>query len=275
MPIFPSKRKGLGAIIEGDKAVETLPFSTMRLPSAPVAAEFTLEQFIPTVHDRQLVLDQGATSSCVAHAFIAGIHIAETRAGLPFVSCSRLFAYYNARKAMGPGMVTDSGTYLRTCAQGLTSIGVPDESHWPFSEFTLTVNRRPDFDAVRWAHPRAGGKFVKIYTAGVQRLDAIKTSLFAGHAVAFGTAVRESFLDNNASAHIVKDTSPVVGGHAMLIIGWKTDAHGVTWFRVLNSWGEPWRDRGRCWFHHELIADRAADDFHVVYGWKRIQEAAQ
>jgi len=273
MPIFPSKRKGLGAILEEDKPVDTLPFSTMRLSAAPVVPEFSLEHFIPAINGAPVILNQGATSSCVAHAFIAGIHIAETKVGLPFIPCSRLFAYFNARKEMGPGAVVDSGTYLRTCAAGLSDFGVPDEKHWPFSEFTLKVNKRPSFDAMRWAHPRAGGKFVKIYTTGAQRIDAIKTALFAGYAVAFGTAVRESFLVNNASDHIVADYSPTVGGHAMLIIGWKTDEQGVVWFRVLNSWGEAWRDHGLCWFHHSLIATPVASDFHVVYGWQRLQEA--
>lgn len=277
MPLLPSNRKGLGAIIEGTKwsVVDTKPISTMGLAGVlPNLPEFSLEEYLPVENGRQVVLDQGATNSCVAHAFAACIHIAESRIGLPYVPCSRLFAYYNARKAMDTGMVIDTGTFLRTCAAGLCALGVPDEKHWPFSQFTFKVNRRPDFNAMRWAHPRAGGKYVKIFTTGSTRLDSIKAALFSGHAVAFGTQVRQNFLENNASAHIIPSASPIVGGHAMAIIGWKTDVQNVTWFRVLNSWGEKWRDRGRCWFRQDLVMDADADDFHVIYGWKRLQEAA-
>jgi len=247
----------------------------MGLAGAPdMLRTFSLEDSIPREHGEKVILNQGATSSCVAHAFVAGIHIAETRAGLPYVPCSRLFAYYNARREMKEQrFVLDNGTYLRTCAAALAHFGVPDEGHWPFSEFTLIVNKRPSFDAMRWAHPRAGGNYVKIYPPGDMRLDAIKSALHAGHPVAFGTLVTQSFLSNKGPARIKElDTSALAGGHAMLIIGWEV-VEGETWFRVLNSWGPKWRDGGLCWFHQDLIAAASADDFHVIYGWNRIAQA--
>lgn len=274
MPIFPSRRKGLGAKIEGKAQSTTYALERLSLPSVPSGVtEFSLERFIPVVRGVQLILDQGATSSCVAHAFVQGIHIAEERAGLSFMPCSRLFAYYNARKEQGEKYVTDDGTYLRTCAAGLRHLGLPDEQFWPFSEFTLKVNKRPAFTAYRQAQPRSGGQYVKIYQDGIPRLDAVCSALYAGHTVAFGTLVPESFLDMDGDPNIVADpNSRLAGGHAMAIIGWKT-VNGVRWFRVVNSWGLRWRDHGKCWFHESLIANQMADDFHVVLGWNRLLQA--
>lgn len=273
MPLLPSSKKGLGAKIEGDKqlASPTYALEKLALGAAPSIPEFSLERFIPKVDGKPAILNQGATSSCVAHAFCAGLHIMETRAGLPFVPASRLFAYYNARREAGDRIITDSGTYLRTCASGLRHLGVPDEKHWEFSEFSFLVNMRPGFDAVRYAHPRAGGKYVKIYQRELERIDAIKTALYAGLPVAFGTTVGESFLENTGTPYIKRDSGRIAGGHAMLIIGWETEANEV-WFRVLNSWGSTWRDGGLCWMHQDRIASILSDDFHVIYGWNRLQQ---
>jgi C1A family cysteine protease len=272
MPLLPSKRKGLGAKIEGPSQTKTYALDHLGLGKVPYGLdEYSLEKFIPKVDGQMVVLNQGATSSCVAHAFVAAIHIAETRAGLPYVPCSRLFAYYNSRKEEGASVITDDGTFLRTCAAGLRHFGLPDEKEWPFSEFTFKVNRRPSYTAYRIAQPRANGQYAKIYQTGVERIAAIKQAIFAGHAVTFGTLVSESFLDNYGDTFIVDDKlSPIAGGHAMCIIGWKRDAGG-TWLRVLNSWGTRWRDAGLCWMHEDIIGGAKSDDFHIILGWNRLK----
>ena len=272
MPLFPSRRKGLGALIEGPRETRAPGIEKLRLGKS-MHSSATLEHFIPTVDGRRLILDQGATSSCVAHAFIAAIHIAEVRARLPFAPCSRLFAYYNARRLMDPQVlpiVDDSGTYPRTCAEGLAKFGVPDEEYWPFSTFTFKVNRRPNYTAMTMANPRTGGSYVKIYERGDQRLSAIESAIVAGHPVVFGTTVRESFLDMHGPDFVQIQEGDIAGGHAMAIVGFEPFL-GRMRYRVLNSWGPKWRDGGLVWLDQSLIASDEADDFHVLYGWKRLQ----
>lgn len=237
-------------------------------------SEFTLEQCIPEAEGVKIILDQGATSSCVAHAFIGGIHLMENRAGLPFQNASRLFAYYNSRREHSlSGLVTDSGTYLSTCAAGLYKFGTPDEAIWPFSEWTLTVNKRPSYGAISYAHPRASGKYVEILETGDDRINAIKSAIAAGFPVAFGTNVTIPFTNSIGVTEFMRPTvtDSIAGGHALLAIGWKTDTRGI-WFRILNSWGPRWRDGGLCWFHEDYMAKDPTNDLHVVYGWNRITE---
>jgi hypothetical protein len=275
VPLLPSKRKGLGFL--PDPLEQGSPdFAKMGLARAGDLSAFSLEEHIPSVDGVRVILDQGATSSCVAHSFVNALSIVEQRAGLPYIPASRLYAYYHARREEGRGaIVADNGTYLRTCAEGLGKFGVPDEKWWPFSTFSLTVNQRPNYKALSEAHPRMGGKYARIYEYAIDRVQAVKNALVAGHPVAFGTLIADSFMGARGNLHVdlPRPAERIAGGHAMCLVGWKTEK-SKTWFRVLNSWGSGWRDGGLVWMSEDYIASSTTTDLHVIHGWKRLQEAA-
>lgn len=229
------------------------------------------ERDIPRRDGVPYVLDQGSTSSCVANAFAQALHMAEMRAGLQFVDVSRLYMYWHARKEHN-GQWFDSGTYLRTCASGLRRFGACDSERWPWATRFTRVNRRPSWNAMRFAHPRRGGEYIAIHETGADRIRAVQVALRAGHDVAFGTRVGKSFLPNRGPAHIEPPpiTEDIAGNHAMLIIGW---AHrsGQLYFRVVNSWGRNWRDGGLCWLRADYIAAAYTRDLHVIHGWDRLR----
>ncbi len=271
---MPAPSRGLG--FKPDPLKNASPsFSKMRVARAGNMAAYTLEQHIPRFAGKPIILDQRATSSCVAHAYAAAIHICEQRAGLPHIPCSRLFAYLHARLKEGRGAagLEDNGTYLRTCAEGMHDHGIPDEQLWPFEE--ARINTIPDWEAVNEAHPRAGGKYARIYEYGADRVQAIQSALAAGHPVVFGTLVSTSFLDSRGTSMIdlPRPAEPIVGGHAMCLVGWKTEK-GRVWFRTLNSWGSSWRDGGLAWLSDSYINSVNTTDLHVVHGWARLQGAA-
>lgn len=273
MPLFPSSKKGLG--YKPDPKMESPDFGRLGLTLAGDLKEYSLEHFIPVLNGIRVILDQGATSSCVAHAFVNAIMIAEQRAGLSYIASAVLYPYYFARREEGNGpIVFDQGTFLRTCGEGLGKFGVCPAQYWAFSESSLKVNRRPDYKAMSEAHARAAGRYARIYEYATDRVQAIKSALVSGHAVAFGTVVAESFLDSHGplSITVPKVTERIAGGHAMCIVGWQT-VDGETWFRVLNSWGNTWRDGGLVLMHEDYITSPVTNDLHVVYGWKRLQEA--
>lgn len=279
MPWLPSRKRGLGCIIEGPKQVRTDSFARLGVPVQADARDASLEQFIPVQNGRPVILNQGATSSCVAHAFIAAIHIMETRAQLPFIPCSRLYAYYHARREEDGAspIVFDQGTYLRTCASGLRKFGVPDEKHWEWSEFSLQVNKRPGFAAMAQAHPRQSGRYAKLYETGRALSGAIRSALAAGYPVTFGTRLGVSFLDDRGSrfVEVPPVDEQVAGNHAMCIVGSMSGDNGRSWFRVQNSWGHGWRDAGLCWMSQEYIEWAWSSDFHVIHGWQRLTERTE
>ncbi|MCP4601172.1 MAG: C1 family peptidase, partial [Proteobacteria bacterium] len=213
------------------------------------------------------------TSSCVAHAVAGAIDVLETKAGLPYVPPSRLFLYFNARRYHSKS-VTDSGTYIRTCIKGLLKAGVPDEKYWPFSTSKSKINRRPGWEPYMKAFSRRDGEYYAIRSSGSARIASIKAALSDGYPVAFGTPVAKSFLSSSGPHVVDKPSSAdtIVGGHAMLIVGYKEDA-GRVLFEVLNSWGTRYRDDGYVWLTDDYIKWRLTNDLTIIKGWKRLKNA--
>ena len=121
------------------------------------------------------------------------------------------------------------------------------------------------------AHPRAGGHYYRIDGTGEDRVRAVKAAIAAGHPVVFGTRVGESFLERDGLDVIDTPTpsDPIVGGHAMVIVGYEAGL-----FRVLNSWGRSWRDGGLCWFTEDYLRWAFTYDLWTFEGWQRLQGAA-
>lgn len=270
MPIIPSSRKGLGLKFE-EGVITTFGLETMGIVGNAIPeVHLSHEDAMPVVDGHRVIKNQGATSTCVAQAFTNAIVLKEAREGHTFDLPSELYPYWHSRKEHNDQWF-DNGTYLRTMGVALRKFGTPSEVFWKWSEFSGRVNRRPDWTAMRNAHPRRGGKYVRIYETGQDRIHAIQQAILAGHDVAFGTRVARSFQKSTGNPMIgpPSPTEEMAGNHAMLIIGWRTFG-GVLYFRVLNSWGSSWRDGGLCWMSAKYIASVYTRDLHVVHGWERI-----
>jgi C1A family cysteine protease len=222
-----------------------------------------------TPHVR-IVRDQQHTSSCVGQAFAGAIDICESSAGLYSQPASALFPYYHARREHQK-IVLDGGTYIRAAARMMTKLGIPDAAHWPFS--LLKVNRRPGWNAHRWAHPRRGGEYYALFGYGHERLSQVKAALANGHPVLFGAAVPRSFIPSRGPEIVDRplDEEPIAGGHAMVLVGYREDADWGLLFRCLNSWGTDWRDGGYCWLTDAFVRWIKARDFTIVRGWDRLR----
>ncbi len=272
MPLLPSRRKGRG-YLEDDHDDRDVGFDTMGLGSSGLPEALSMVDDVPEI------LDQGATNSCVAQTFAAAIGLVENRTeGIEYARVSRLFLYYNARRtARTRGPLFDLGTYLRTCAKGMERFGVPDEPIWPFSTFSLKVNRRPGWvaqtKALSRSKNRGDGKYVRIFEQGVDRTLAIRAALVAGHPVGFGTDVTDTFMRTSGDAAIRQPDAleKSIGGHAMLIVGYYTDNAGSTIFIVQNSWGTGWGDKGYCHMHEDYIRWRRTRDLWIIHGWRALQ----
>ena len=211
------------------------------------------------------ILDQGSTSSCVAHAFAYAIMVAESQAGLRYDPISREYLYYNARAITGD-QDRDEGTYLRNAAKSLVVMGAAPESSWPFNPKTL--NKAPGIGAHMLAHPRRNGTYSKVFGSGSARCNSIKRALAAGHAVCAGFDVTNDIFD--VTDGIVEkpiSDSAVVGGHALAIVGFDMDG-----FRIVNSWNTSWGDRGFATFSNEYVGSTYCSDIYIVQGWDRLKQ---
>lgn len=276
MALFPSKtRKGFGLIFQEGQS-STFGLERMRLASHAAPTAFRdHEEATPIVDGERFVFDQQATSSCVANAFLHAVILKEAREGLEFEELARLYPHWFSRW-MHNSQWWDGGTYLHTMADALRKFGCPPERDWKWGQFSTRVNRRPNWNALRNAHARRGGRYVRIYETQRDRIQAVQQALMNGHDVAFGTRLAKSFLapDGDALIKPPGDTDEIAGNHAMLIIGWAT-FNGVLYFRVLNSWGRFWRDRGLCWMRSDYITAAYTRDLHIVYGWSKLREQGE
>lgn len=181
------------------------------------------------------VLDQGATQSCVAHAWVQALRIGDHVDGRVSPElASRLFVYFNARAIHG-GEHQDGGTFLRTCAQGLVRFGRPGEHLWPFEQ--RHINDHPSWKAYRAAYDWRGPR--GYYRIANGDLASIRVALASGKPVVFGMDVDMAFLDNAGPTLIGPAEGAAVGGHAMCVVGYDGED-----FEIVNSWGPTWRDGG-------------------------------
>jgi C1A family cysteine protease len=177
---------------------------------------------------------------------------------------SRLFIYYYERFIEG-SVDWDSGAQLRDGIKVLATYGVSDETQWPYDINQFTV--QPSSGAIA-----EGTKFEAITYQSIDNTDKglLIAALDAGHPIAFGFTVYESF-----ESQVVTDTGivpmprpgeAVLGGHAVCI--WGYDLSTDT-FLCRNSWGKDWGKQGYFHIPAAYITDEnMASDFWIITNMK-------
>lgn len=96
----------------------------------------------------------------------------------------------------------------------------------------------------------------------------IKEALSAGMTIAFGVSLPTGFMEwrGAQTSGVFKGTGTCsgtqhCGGHAMLLVGYD-DAKGA--YRILNSWGTDWGDRGYMWWDYSDFEARSPYGYTVT-----------
>lgn len=212
------------------------------------------------------VYDQGDLGSCTGNATAAITEFAlMNKSTTPAPNAdlympSRLEIYYYARVIEGTASY-DSGAQIRDCIKVVANKGVCDENKWPYdiSKFA----HKPSSDCMKEAN-----KFKSLVYYKINNTDkhAIVGALLAGHPVAFGFTVYESF-----ESDVVSQTGivpmpgvdeQVLGGHAVTIWGYSLVGD---YFIVRNSWGPNWGINGYCHMPAAYLTNpELASDFWVI-----------
>ena len=183
------------------------------------------------------VLDQGKTSSCVAHAVAQALYTrmrAQGRQSPPLPS--RRWIYRLARETHGEGQY-DDGTWISNACFAMRELGWCTERYAPWDP--LRINDPMPFSARRHAFDqRISVQDHAITATGFALQEEIKRAIYSHFPLVFGAMVDYPFLQ-------VADWTPapldnhVVGGHAMVAVGY--DDLSV---HVINSWGRAWGEGG-------------------------------
>jgi C1A family cysteine protease len=215
------------------------------------------------IPDYSPILNQSSLSSCVANAACGSLELLKGLEDPNSIQLlSRLFVYYNAR-AYDNAINEDKGCYIHNALNSLTKFGVCEENLWPYD--ITQVFYEPSLLAYKEGNDNMITTFYQIISEGNELINDIVLALKSVHPVIFGTKVGtdfEAYFNGDLNKVFDPTTSPV-GGHAMIIVGFRTNISGEKEFLIRNSWGTSFGINGKCWFSSKYITWNETGDFFV------------
>lgn len=189
--------------------------------------------------------NQGKQSSCVAWAttYARSYYEVRERGGKPN-DPEHLFSpafIYNQIKTGG----CDSGSSISDALSLMKKSGVAPLAEFPYEE--KNCSRLPSGQVLADAERFRIDDWKKLDT---NELNGIKGQIFAGNPVIFGMYVSDSF-DRLRGDQLYDDlSSPRTDGHVMVLVGFSETRQA---FKLLNSWGEEWGDKGLGWISYNAL----------------------
>ncbi len=225
-------------------------------PSAvPLPAQVDLD--LSSFHYDQLDL-----GSCTANAVSALFQFRELEQDGSAPVPSRLALYYWTR-LLQKTVDHDSGATLRGTIKAAVKYGMGPESLWRYDVSRFKKQPNAKFIAEAAKHKVKKTEYARV----PQTLSSLRKTLADGHPIVFGFTVYESFMSEAvAKTGVVPMPKPderADGGHAVILTGYCDKRQA---FRVKNSWGKSWGDKGYCWMPYDMITDsNISDDFWTIY----------
>ena len=215
----------------------------------PLPEKVSLEKYAPTR------LNQGQQGSCVAwaSAYAARTILEARRTGKSpnSVRFSPSFMY----NQISIDHNSCQGSYIKLAMDNMMGQGAV-----PFNDFKYDdsdCNRKPSSQLKASAQAFKIKGFQRLTEDGgslVQEMLSIKQNLAQGSPVIIGMMVGGSFMGDMRGRETWIPTDSDYskrgfGGHAMCVIGYDDFKEGGS-FRLMNSWGEDWGDKGFCWVRY-------------------------
>jgi C1A family cysteine protease len=211
--------------------------------------------------------NQGKQSSCVAWAaaYTRSYHEARKQGGKPSDS-EHIFSpafIYNQVKTGG----CDSGSSISDALRLMQKSGAATLAEFPYEE--NNCSRLPDNRVLADAAHFRIGDWKRLDT---NELDDIKGQLLAGNPVIFGMYVSDSF-DRLRGDTVYDDlSSPRTGAHVTVLVGYSESKQA---FKLLNSWGEEWGDKGLGWISYGALKKWAENAFVIELAGTQAAQTAE
>jgi C1A family cysteine protease len=216
------------------------------------AGRVVLDEWFPPV------INQGMVPLCTAAVVTALAAYFARRARQAEIEPSILFNYRMARRLMG--QPDRRGAHIDSSIAAWRRFGLPDEASWPWT--AATVDTDPETGLRPAAHCTSDVVSWRIRRAELtpeRYIGTLRAAMRAGLPVACELPLYTSQFSSFATGAIPLpgEGERSLGMHITLLVGFDdTGRH----FRVRNSWGEEWGDRGYgalpyAYFERELAGD--------------------
>lgn len=194
------------------------------------------------------IKDQGDMGACSAFAAVSIFEYILKKNRQPDVDLSEQFVYYCARKSEGVESL-DAGSSLYSVMNSMAQDGVCLEKLFPYNP--ANIDAEPSQEAVEDASTRK----VKTVLNVKRDVNDIRSAICEGYPVAISLKLYDSFnpvkgfIPMPGEEEISAGTS---GNHAMVIVGYDNENQ---FFKVRNSWGRKFGDKGYCYLPYSYISD--------------------
>ena len=249
-------------------------YAKLRLESSvdalPPSNDFS-DRFTP-------VRNQGSIGSCTAFAGATGIvEYYNKNMHNTTIQASPLYTYKMTRNIMG--VTGDTGAYMRSAMQSLVKWGWVPEKEWPYIQEKfdnepsddLKFGTGKDFQATKYVRVDQTGVSTKDLVNDLKRHAAKNIPIMFGFTVFENSWVQAN--SNGGQFVYPSSTDKIAGGHAVVIAGYddnkiitnrQDNKQTKGAFKIRNSWGTRWGEKGYGWIPYRYVDVGAALDFWVL-----------
>jgi C1A family cysteine protease len=193
------------------------------------------------------IKNQDACGSCVIFATTAALESFLLRKNKKTFDISEQYGL----SCHMPANLCGSGTMLSAYFSPLQIIGTSEE----LSQYPYTAS---------FGSCSSAGKFLTAYNfafkvnsyekVGIRTADELKATLVKYGPVVGAMKVHNSFYNYSSGIYKPDQVEQNLGGHAILIVGYSDKIGG---FKVKNSWGTLWGDKGFFWIAYDQVGGQS------------------
>ena len=252
---------GMGIPDDPDYAYEELPVKA-RLTEGnyrSVDSRASLEKYAPTPQS------QGLYGTCTSWAagFCARTILEAQRYGWTDKSRINANAFSQGFAYRLSSQKNDcNGTYISECLKKMRDVGIVKQNSYPEDCPQTAITK----ELYQEASPYKIKGFATLWNSNQpakakQKVQLLKKSVGEGHPVIIAMYIPMSFCYNKGEVWARKSTDVANSNqghqhnrHAMCLIGYDDEKFGGA-FRIQNSWGPNWADKGYIWVKYEDAAE--------------------